>query len=220
MDICLRTILMQEFKYIDKLTANNEEEILLLHQSIKNVSIEQFPLFARAFYFNEKVIHGLMYYNSILVGYAQLRIKKSLLAQCYFGPIVNEPRFYPPFIEDIICYLKKTKIYLFKVIPPVNIDTSVNLEKHKYFFNKKDSRWSTQIININKPLNEILATFSDNHKRAIKKAIKINLTTQILNKSLIKEFSAQYFQMYKSRGLMADNYDIETKFENLFNFLK
>lgn len=212
--------------FLSKPSSEYLSQIKKLFAQIEFSSIEQYPGFSEAAYIEENIVHGLMYSANELVGYAQLKIKKKLLACVYFGPLVKNQIDYSAFVIELKKYCKCKFIPILKIFPPLfsnqylpafwdQLKTDTGFDTSSNGFN-----WATLILNINDSEDSIYKNFADNHRSSIKKALKLNLTTALLDKSEIEEFNLQYCQMFIARGINISIKSNLEKFSRLYHFFK
>ncbi len=215
-----------EYFFLSKLSENYIKQIGVLFNQIEFSSIEQYPGFAEIAYPNEKTIHSIMLSNNEIVGYAQIKIKKNLLAIIYFGPIVKSENDFVVFIKEIKIYCKKKFIPLLKIFPPrYTKEYSPSFWKKlkdETDFEVSDSgfNWSTLLLPINLSDEEILKNFSENHQRSIKKAIKTGLKSRLIKQEDIGVYNQQYCEMYASRGIKINPIDNFKKVSGMFRFFE
>lgn len=161
-----------------------------------------------------------------LKGYALVEAKRKLLATIPFGPLCADEnlfsdlvspcfkalleygfkiiRFQPPFIQSSTW--QKTNEDLQKKFPVFSLSTQLN--------------WSTLVLDIS-PSDEILfKSFSENHRRSIKKAKNENLIIeQVNNEQEVDRFAEGLCKMYESRNIPHDLGIEKKRLKNLFSFV-
>jgi lipid II:glycine glycyltransferase (peptidoglycan interpeptide bridge formation enzyme) len=215
-----------EYLFLAQLSEDYYKQIKVLFEQIEFSSIEQCPGFSDAAYPNEKIIHALFLSNNEIKGYAQIKIKKHILASVYFGPLIKTESDYELFIKEIKKYCKRKFIPVLKILPPHNtikyqssfweqLKADTNFETCDNEFN-----WSTLISKINLTDEELLKSFADNHRQSIKKAMNIGFKTTLLNQKDIDTFNNQYCEMYTAKGLPINITNNFQKFTRLFQFFE
>ena len=214
------------FIFSTKLSQIQTDQVQALYADIEFSSIEQFPGFADAAYPNEKIIHALMFVNNSLTGYSQIRIKKRLFASVYFGPLVKNEQEYLDFVKRIKNYCRNNWTPILKIFPPEytgKYKTSFwnKLKNNTHFeTSENEFNWATLLLKIGLSDDIIFKKIADNHQQSIKKAIKLGLTTTVLDVKDLTLFNKQYCEMYASRKLNIDSELNLKKFTQLFHFFK
>jgi lipid II:glycine glycyltransferase (peptidoglycan interpeptide bridge formation enzyme) len=213
------------FCFSDNLNNSETSQIIQLFDEVEFSDIEQYPTFANEAYLNEKVIHALMFSETKLEGYAQIKIKKHLIASIYFGPLVRNEESFKVFVNEIKKYCFKKFIPILKIIPASN---SINYSKEfwtkcmsyfRFYNSDREFNWATLVLKINVNDETLLKSFADNHKQSIKKAIKLNLKVDLILESELHDFNIQYCEMYKARSLPIDITTNYQKFKHIYDFL-
>lgn len=215
-----------DFLFLKHLSKDQINQIDLLFHRVDFSSIEQYPGFSEAAYPKEKTVHALLVSHNTIKGYAQIKIKKRLLASVYFGPIVENEHDYSNFIKEIKRYCKKKFIPLLKVFPPAftkkySESFWEKLKKETGFqTSEKDFNWASLVSKIDSTDEELLKSFGDNHRQSIKKALKLELNTEILKLEEVEDFNNQFCELYKKRGIDISIAENLQKFTNLFHFFE
>ena len=83
------------------------------------------------------------------------------------------------------------------------------------------TNWASSIIDTSKPDEDLLKGLSKNHKRSVKKASKLGLTTRVcVTEDEVRRFNEIYCSMYKVRGENIDRESNLTDYLRLLNFFK
>ena len=198
-------------------------ESIYTHKPV--VSIEQYPGFAQASEPHIPVWYLLIYRGDTLIGYACIKIKKRIFATLLFGPVVGDFADYQDICRSVVSHCLKKGVLVIKIIPPylseeeknvVSSFTNIKFEQSDRAFN-----WASLKLALDKPMDELLKNFSENHRRNIKKAQKLNLTvSEITSTQDIDTFADQYVKMYTSRGLDTSLSKATLSFQNLFTFFR
>jgi lipid II:glycine glycyltransferase (peptidoglycan interpeptide bridge formation enzyme) len=175
----------------------------------------------------KNALHVLLYgedSNSI-IGYALAEAKKKLLTTISFGPICADEDLFPALA---ISCIKALQEYGFKIIrfqPPLiqshtwNKTLSHLQKKFTSFSLPSELNWTTLILDISPSEDNLIKSFSENHRRSIKKAKNENLVIEQINS--IKEmngFAEGLCKMYAARKI-PNNLEIEKeRLKNLFVF--
>ena len=168
----------------------------------------------------------LTYYNNNnLTGFCIIKEKLNY-ASVQFGPLVNNPNLIPEIIEKIFDHYKKKKFGLLRIqLDYLNTKLYetilTNLNNRIDYSLDKTSSWSTKILELNINENEIFLNFSKNHKRSIKKAIKLGLiTSRLITEGEVDKFSEIFIDMYKFRKISSSIINTKKTFKEIFNLIK
>ncbi|HUZ60252.1 MAG TPA: GNAT family N-acetyltransferase [Hanamia sp.] len=182
----------------------------------------------------EKVIgrnalHVLLYSEDLvsIMGYALVEAKKKLLTTISFGPICSDENLFPLLADSCIKALQE---YGFKIIrfqpPDIQIEfwnktLSHIQEEFTSFSLPSELNWSTLLLDITPSMEELVKSFSGNHRRNIQKAQKANLIIEkVTELGEMEAFSKGLKKMYSARGIAsATNFEIES-LKALFNYTK
>jgi hypothetical protein len=197
------------------------DDVLSIYHGAAFISIEQFPGFSLAAEPGQTVLYFLAYKQNELRGYACVNIKKRMLATVMFGPVVKYANEYEEICKGLISKCTGKAIFMLRILPPYMADqdrSAIDSTKaFKYEHSTDETNWSSVRLPLDKPMEEILKSFSENHRRSIKKAQKLNLKADKIDDiGDINVFSEQYIQMYQSRGLAVSLDAIRSTFRNLF----
>ena len=211
------------FKY--NLSIDEKNEIIEFYNSFSFISINQFPDWEKINNPNKKICYYLNRSSKQLSSYCII-VENKRIAYVNYGPVAKTNEEIINSIKKINEYYKKRKF--FKVVVKLGIidDFKINeitkplkkqFSESNYPFN-----WSTLILNLKeKNIEEIFKTFSKNHKRSIKKAIKNNLKVKIItNLKDVKSLSLIYDKMYSKRKLVKSFNDTHKVFSDIYSFFK
>lgn len=176
----------------------------------------------------KNALHVLMYNDdsSLMAGYALIEAKKKLLVTISFGPVCIDESLFSFFA---ISCIKALKDYGFKIIrfqPPL-IQLN-NWEKTKGGLQKKfvtfslssELNWSTLILDISPEKDILIKSFSENHRRSIKKAKNENLMIEeVSDIKNLDGFAEGLCKMYASRKIQHDLKIEKERLKNLFEFV-
>lgn len=226
MDIRLNQTKKMNFRAVVKSTLNSNElaPAKELFQQTQYSAFVQHPEFDKVI--GKNALHVLVFdeLNS-LKGYALVEGKKKLLATISFGPLCVDENFF----SDIVSSCFRALIaYGFKIIrfQPPFIRTSMwqkaseDLQKQFSFFSiSSQLNWSTLVLDISPPEEILLRSFSENHRRSIKKAKNENLIIEQVNDiKQMNNFAEGLCKMYNARSILC-NLEIEKeKLKSLFSF--
>lgn len=228
MDIRFDQIKKMNIRTLIKTTLDNTE----LDQ-IKNLFFEtpysaflQNPEYDKVI--GKNALHVLMYNgdSSLVSAYALVEAKKFFLVTISFGPICSDESLFSFF--SISC-IKALTDYGFKIIrfqPP--FVQLLNWEKTKGLLQKEfatfslslELNWSTLILDISPEKDILIKSFSENHRRSIKKAKNENLIIEEVNDiKNMDGFAEGLCKMYAARKI-PHNLKIEKeRLKNLFEFV-
>lgn len=160
-----------------------------------------------------------------LKGYALVEAKKKLQATISFGPLCADENL---FSELVLSCFKALLEYGFKIIrlqPPFIQSstwqkTSEDIQKQFSIFSLSTQlNWSTLVLDISPGEEILLKSFSENHRRSIKKAKNENLVVeQVSDIRRMNSFAEGLCKMYEARSI-SSNVEIEKeRLKNLFSF--
>ena len=200
-------------------------DVIALYTQARVVSIEQYPGFAEAAEPGVSVQYLLAYRGAELCGYTCIKIKKRVMASAVFGPVVRESADYIPVCRGLVEKCRSAGVLVVRITPPYMTDEENALiqSSSDFYFEHSDSEinWESLKLNLSHTSDGILKFFSENHRRSIKKAEKLNLQTELINDpDDISVFSDQYVQMYSHKGLPVSAESTQRAFQNLFSFFK
>lgn len=141
-----------------------------------------------------------------------------------FGPVCSNPEYLAGFMLNVAKLSKNNGIGMLSVVNLFSDSTRNGiLEKvqKEYCLTQKNcvNAWATLKINLSQTGEELFSHFSDNHKRAIKKALKLGFSVhQIKQGDDIVLFSKLYNEMYKKRKIVLPVKDPEKMFIEIFKF--
>lgn len=210
---------------VPDLSPQQLSDILSIYSRTEVVSMEQYPGFAQASEPDVAVQYLLCYRDMQLIGYVCVKIKKRIFATVSFGPVVTDSADYEDVCAALVSACRKKAVLIVKIFPPYmneeRKDAIGSFTKIKYERSDSDFNWGSLKLSLDKPMDELLKAFSENHRRSIKKAQKLNLSTiEISSKEDIDTFSAQYVKMYESRGLPVSAELTRQSFQNICAFYK
>lgn len=207
-----------------KLSEDYKNRIINLYNKFDFISINQFPEWEQINNPNKKVCYYLKFDNDNLLCYSII-VESRKIATINYGPISNEYSNIITAIEDINKYFKEKKfIKVIYKLSGIDGDSKKINEffKNKYKISNYPFNWSTLIIDLrNETIDGIYSSFSKNHKRSIKKAIKNKLKVkEISNENDIKILSEFYDEMYNHRHIRKSFLDTYTVFKNIYEFFE
>lgn len=171
----------------------------------------------------KNAFHVLLYNEDqgSMVGYTLAEARKKLLITISFGPLCEDEDLFP--LLAVSC-IKALQDYGFKVIrfqpPLIQSDTwnrtLSNLQKKFVSFSLPSGlNWSTLVLDISPDEEILVKSFSENHRRSIKKAKKEGLIIeQIVDIREMEGFAQGLCKMYAARKIPNN---LETEMERLKN---
>jgi hypothetical protein len=160
-----------------------------------------------------------------LKGYALVEAKKKLLATISFGPLCVDEHLFTDLMSS--CF-KALLAHGFKIIrfqPP--FIQSITWQKASEDFQKQflvfslssQLNWSTLVLDISPGEDILLKSFSENHRRSIKKAKNENLVVeQVRDIQQMNSFAEGLCKMYTARNIPNDLKIEKERLKNLFLF--
>lgn len=160
-----------------------------------------------------------------LKGYALVETKGKLLATIAFGPLCADENLFPDLVSP--CF-KALLEYGFKIIrfqppfiqPSTWQKTSKDLQKKFSIFSLSTQlNWSTLVLDISPGEEVLLKSFSENHRRSIKKAKNENFVIeQVRDIEQMSSFAEGLCKMYAARNIPHDLEIEKERLKNLFSF--
>jgi hypothetical protein len=200
---------MTQFEWTDKLTEAQIELLRQFYSSLPLVHIEQYPGWNDIGGNGAPVRYCIATENDKLKGYVAVNEFKKIEARIIFGPLATNADDSIGIILEVIRHYKAKGYLSLQVLLGMTVGTEATylqyslFKKHKFkcYFDKFNK--GTLLLKLSdKSEEELLKYFSENHRRAIKKAITNNLTCQILQTTEeITEFANGFHQMYNRREI-------------------
>lgn len=160
-----------------------------------------------------------------IIGYALVEAKKKLLTTISFGPICTDENLFPLLADSCIKALQEYGFKIIRFQPPGiqleiwNKTLSHLQEKCTFFSLPSELNWSTLILDISPDEEILVKSFSENHRRSIKKAKNENLIIeQVSDIKLMNGFAEGLCKMYAVRNIPYNLGDEKERLKNLFVF--
>ncbi len=100
------------------------------------------------------------------------------------------------------------------------VKAKLNNEFEMVTFHDKRN-WNTSVIDTDRPNEELFKEFSKNHRRSLKKAQKLGLSTRVFDSDEeIKAFNDIYVRMYETRGTKIDETSNLEEYRRLNEFFE
>lgn len=214
----------------DIFTKDLPEDVLVkiaqLYQSQELVAMEQYPGWLALSEPGSSITHFFLSNGDTLQAYAQILERFGLIAQIEFGPIAINNEMIVAAIKKIVAYYQETKfisvtIQLGMLVGSSSeyIENELNTTLKYSQYNNREN-WSSISIDLSKSTDEIFNDFASRHKGSIKKAIKKELNVVPVDQNMLTEFTMQYCQMYRARGLAIDETSTSKSFQNIWKFFE
>lgn len=190
-----------------------EDEILTDRESwfahLGYLPVEQDIFWAKKTEPNSRWILYKLFDKKVFSGFALVKVKKRILADIYFGPVVFDEVHYLPFLGLIVKQLRKKLIFALRLIPPTS---APEVEGENTNFN-----WATIVINLIPDEDVLFQSFNKNHRYSIRKTIEKNVTVSALKRDELPEFVDGYIEMYRRRKIYQDKVAITQIFNNIYD---
>jgi len=219
----LKNILKSFFTYSSD--SIDLKDFTLFFQNVKNPHVLQHPLWNNITQKHKKVCFFYSKHENKITAFACI-IEHYRTATIQFGPLALTETDTINAITEIYQYYKAHNFGKLTITLPNEVS---NLSEYiEYTVNKSipftqtinEQNWTSTIFRIDNNLDEIFKTFSENHKRSIKKAQKENYVFSEMKESDLAEFAELYNQLYKSRNIIKPFQNTYTVFRDLYSFLK
>jgi len=193
-----------QYNLTDKLSDQQKNDVTVLLKE-KASSLLQYPEWVDATQPGKKKLFVTAYnQENVLTCYA-LIIVRWWHGIIWFGPVCSDLEYLPEFITNTAKLAKGKGIGLLSIVGFWNdeIRNAISEKVQKeYCISRKNcvNAWATIKIGLLQTEEELFSHFSNNHKRAIKKAVKLGFTVrQIQQVEDIISFSKLYNEMYRKR---------------------
>jgi len=214
----------------DELDVNDYESVLNFLDSLNFYCIEQHPDW------NNKIEgYSHIYFlgaeeNSKLACFANIILSNGpfKMASINFGPAFSNFDMLKKSIHFLHDYFSSRKFIFFSIQLGINISNQTQLLEYDINYNfkvkynfKPGNLWSSIYIDLTRPENEILKSFSNGHRRRIKNSFsKTGLTVKIKNDSTyLESFTRLYIKMCEMKNLPYSEEDVIHSFKNINSLL-
>ncbi len=198
-----------QFEWTNKLTDAQFELLRNFYLSLPFVHIEQYPCWNDINPTDAKVNYCLATIDGVLKGYTTVYEYKRIEARIIFGPLTNSIDVNIATISEAVRYYKAKRYFSLQVLLSMSVGTEATYlqytlyKKHpfKWYIDKLNK--GTLLLKLNdKSEDELFKGFSENHRRAIRKAEKNNLRCRkLITSADIEKFATGYYEMYLRRGI-------------------
>jgi hypothetical protein len=128
------------------------------------------------------------------VGYVVVKVRHKILADVQFGPVVKNPDDFVPCVNALKGVLRKRGLLLLRIMPPFGVPDYPGGEGH---FN-----WATSVVDLDKSEDDILKSFSPNHRQSIKKALQAGIAIQMIAEHELEQYAKGHVEMFTRRGIL------------------
>mgnify|MGYP006290122965 CR=1 FL=1 len=206
------------------LTETQKKEILIFLGHKENATIYQYPGWQEMITPQKKSCYFLGYNNNILSSVAVIA-EQFRTGSISFGPVSEEADNIIDSILQIKDFYKRKKFGLLRVQleSPVCQKTAYIEYKlrNRIFYRQKLDRfnWSTSIVDLSPDIDALFKSFSENHKRSIKKAQKNEIyACPITDINQIYALSDIYTSMHKQKRVAKPFPETRKVFQNVFEY--
>ena len=143
------------------------------------------------------------------------------MASVAFGPVVSDDSLYSAVCRGLADSCRAAGLMVLRIVPPcmeqAMICHNAAAAGLRYEHSQREINWSSLHLALDIPADQLLASFSENHRRSIRKAVKLGLHTELLKEPAdLRLFAEQYVQMYRRRGLPLSARQTLQSFQGLF----
>ena len=128
-----------------------------------------------------------------VIGYAIVKLRQYILADVYFGPVVLDSKDYKACIAALKPALRRQARLMLRIIPP---RYAADVDGYGAQFN-----WATIVLDISRSREDLLRSFSVNHRQSIGKALKAGITVKPLPVRDSAAWLSGYINMFRRRGI-------------------
>ena len=218
----------ERFALVSALSQTERRSVLELYSAQHEVSVLQHPDWDQIVQINGEVRFFTYHRSGELLAYAIVRFPTRRIARIEFGPVAVTPEASLESVRRIQRGLRETSgaWYLGLQLPWQTGKKSEfvqeNLQREFGVRSFDDKRnWSSSVIDTNLTDDQIKTSFSKNHRRSLKKAEKLGLTTKVFDSDEdIYTFCDIYARMYKARGESIDAVQNLRDYLNLRDFFR
>jgi lipid II:glycine glycyltransferase (peptidoglycan interpeptide bridge formation enzyme) len=135
------------------------------------------------------------------IGYVFVKIRLRILADISFGPVVLHGRDYIACVDVLKRHLRRKGILLLRILPPYAAPRPNGRAAN---FN-----WATPIVDISRGEEDILKSFSPNHRQSIRKAMAAGLRVRALRPEEAAEYAEGHVAMFARKGILRNVADTQ-----------
>lgn len=209
------------------ITDEEERQIKLIFKNTHYAAYAQYPGFATVI--GDNALHILMHdaATGLLTGYAVADNRKNILATITFGPITANEINLPALTSSCITALQKKGIKIIRIQPPLVAQTTWGYvikqlqNRFNCFSLPTELDWSTIVLNIIPSQEILLKSFSENHRRSIKKAINEELQIQRpFSINEMDDFAEGFCKMYNTRKIPVNLEHEKNRMKRLYKLIE
>lgn len=157
------------------------------------ISEHQIPPLARILAEDARLLVFEFLKNDERIGYVVVKVRHKILADVQFGPVVLDPALFIPCVDAMKNVLRRKALLLLRILPPFGVPEYPGLSGN---FN-----WATSIVDLNRSEEDILKSFSPNHRQSIKKALQAGIEVRPILKEELEEYARGHVEMFTRRGI-------------------
>lgn len=215
-----------EAVFLQNLSLDEEHEIQKFLSSLRFCSVLQHPGWNRAIHKAKTVRYYLARDEGRIVCFA-LIVENILEAKIAFGPCGAHAGVIADSVEKIVGHYKVKGFASLEI--QLGMPVSQHSEEIEYAIGKKvpfsqkvsKENWTTMDVLLNREPEELLSSFSQNHRRSIAKAAKNGLQAVVLqDEASVREFGALYDAMYRHRKQIPPFADSKSVFLEIYNLFQ
>jgi len=128
-----------------------------------------------------------------MAGYAIVKIRHRILADISFGPVVMHRDLFIPCLNALKPALRRMGLLLLRVYPPYDAPDFPGIPAK---FN-----WATSVVDISRSEEDLLKSFSPNHRQSIRKAASAGIRVQDLKAGDVAAYVKGHVAMFARRGI-------------------
>ena len=201
------------------LNRQEREDVIIFLKKLKYQPHYNHPDWAEFVEPYKRPIFFRFYEDDMVSGFA-IVFERMLFCVVKYGPLALDHRHIPGYIDQIVSNLKARGFGLVTFQLPFTIQEGSMLFNPLVLtsnFSFEKSAWNTVIIKLaGKTEQEVFKSFSENHKRSIKKALKEGLEIKFTrDKNHLDQFSGIYDEMYRRKGLVLSLPDSNMAFRKI-----
>ncbi len=214
----------------DKLNIDEYTNVLGFLSSLSFYCIEQHPdwnakieTYPHNFFFSTDQKGVINCFANIILSKGPFNI-----ASINFGPAFSDYKVLTKAIEFLHAYFSTQKYIFFSIQLGIEINNQTELLEYHINHNfkvtyhfKPGNLWSSIYVDLTRPENEILNSFSNGHRRRIKNSFSKNgIIVKIKNdEDLLQLFIRLYIKMCKLKNLQYNEKDITSSFNGINSFI-
>jgi lipid II:glycine glycyltransferase (peptidoglycan interpeptide bridge formation enzyme) len=203
----------------EKVSALQIGQLKALFTHCRYASYAQSPTFGESYAGYARYVLVTHPETGELLGYAMAKVQGIVLATLTFGPVCAHEHLFGDCLRACVKELFRLGIKVVRIQPPA-VDRALwqeglrTLKDLHVIRGSSELNWSTRILDITPSSNALLKSFSENHRRSIRKGIAAGLVcSELTGEEELRAFATGYCNMYRYRKLPVD-------FENELRQLK